>query len=208
MVEEKQRNFRVVGIGGTLRPRSASLGALRRVLGAAEKAGADTELLDLRALDLPVYRPGVELEEFGPAAGRLVGAMRGADALVFGTAAYHGTLAGVTKNALDFAQFLSEDGRPYLDGKVVGLVATAGGAQAAANANDAMVHIVHALRGVVAPLTVPVPRAWAVADNEGNIPDGNYGDRLDGLGLLVVDLGGKLTADDKVHAKADAGVAA
>lgn len=191
----RENDLKVVGIGGTLRSGSASLGAVRRALAAAAEAGAETELLDLRELDLPMYEPGVALEEYGPGVERLVGAMRGADALILGTAAYHGSLAGVTKNALDFAQFLSGGERPYFDGKMVGLVSTAGGAQAGTSANDAMVHVVHALRGVVAPLMVPIPRAWQVADDEGNITDDGYGDRLDQLGKLVVDLGGKLAAE-------------
>ena len=45
-------------------------------------------------------------------------------------------------------QFLGRDEPAYLDGKVVGLISTAGGEQAAANANAAMVHAVHALRGI------------------------------------------------------------
>jgi hypothetical protein len=52
--------------------------------------------------------------------------MRGSDAATLTTAAYHETLAGTTKNALDFAQFLSRDQRPYFDGKVGGLVVMAG----------------------------------------------------------------------------------
>ncbi|HEV8044610.1 MAG TPA: NADPH-dependent FMN reductase, partial [Rubrobacter sp.] len=132
--------LKVVGIGGTLREGSTSLGALRRALGAAEEAGAETELLDLRELGLPMYQPGRPLEDYGDNVRGFVEALREADALLVSTAAYHGTLAGVTKNALDFAQFLGRDERPYFDGKVVGLISTAGGEQAAANANGAMVH--------------------------------------------------------------------
>ena len=189
------KDLKVVGIGGTLREGSASLGALRRALSAAEEAGAETELLDLRGLNLPMYEPGLSLEEYGAGVGRFVGAVRGADALILSTAAYHGTLAGVTKNALDFAQFLSGGERPYFDGKVVGLISTAGGDQAGANANAAMVDVVHALRGVVAPLMVTLPRAWKLTDGGGNVTDGGYGDRLDKLGRLVVDLGAKLAAE-------------
>jgi NAD(P)H-dependent FMN reductase len=43
--------LRVVGIGGTLREGSTSLGALRWALEAAEEAGEESELLDLRALN-------------------------------------------------------------------------------------------------------------------------------------------------------------
>lgn len=193
----RERRLKVVGVGGTLREGSASLGALRRALAAAGEAGAETELLDLRELDLPMYQPGVTLDEYGSGVKRLVGALRGADAVLISTAAYHGTLAGVTKNALDFAQFLSGGEHPYFDGKVVGLISTAGGEQAGANATGALVHVVHSLRGVVAPLMVSISKAWQRADGLGDITDELYGRRLDSLGELVVDLAGGLAARDE-----------
>jgi FMN reductase len=193
----REERLRVVGVGGTLREGSASLGALRRALAAAGEAGAETELLDLRELDLPMYQPGRALEEYGSGVGRLVEELRGADAVLISTAAYHGTLAGVTKNALDFAQFLSDGDHPYFDGKVVGLISTAGGEQAGANATGALVHVVHSLRGVVAPLMVPISKAWQRADGSGDITDELYGRRLDNLGELVVELAGRLAARDE-----------
>ncbi len=192
----RHEHLRVVGIGGTLRENSTSLGALQRVLQAAEEAEARTELLDLRELDLPMYVPGKSLGEYDENVGRFLESIRRANALVVGTAAYHGTLAGVTKNALDFIQFLSRDERPYLDGKVVGLVATAGGDQAATNATGALVNVVHALRGMVAPLMVPIPKSWQLSDDEGNITDENYGGRLDKLGGLLVDLSSRLSGEE------------
>ena len=192
----------VVGIGGTLRENSTSLGALKRVLWAAEEAGAHAELLDLRELDLPMYAPGKKLGDYGENVERFLEVIRGADAAVVSTAAYHGTLAGVTKNALDFTQFLARDEKPYLDGKVVGLVATAGGDQAATNATGALVHVVHALRGIVAPLMVPIPKAWQASNGKGNITDENYGGRLDNLGGLLVDLASKLGTEEPAKQEA------
>ena len=199
--------MRVVGIGGTLREGSTSLGALRRALGAAEEAGAETELLDLRELELPMYEPGRLLEDYGDNVRGFVEAVREADALLVSTAAYHGTLAGVTKNALDFAQFLGRDERPYFDGKVVGLISTAGGDQAATNANGAMVHTVYALRGVVAPMMVAIPKTWQRSDEEGNIIDDGYGERLDSLGRLVVDLAEKIGAGEPSRRAEPVGIA-
>ena len=192
--------MKVVRIGGTLRENSTSLGALRRSLGAAAEAGAGIELLDLNELRLPMYEPGKPLDDYGENVRRLIEAISGADALLVSTAAYHGTLAGVTKNALDFVQFLGKEERPYLDGKVVGLISTAGGEQAAANA--AMVHVVHSLRGIVAPLMVGVTRAWRRTDDRGDITDDNYGRRLDDLGGLVVDLAEKIGVAEPVGAVA------
>ncbi len=192
MMNSIEKRPHVVGIGGTLRDGSTGLRALERALAAAEEAGATTELLDLRELGLPMYEPGKLLKEFGESAEKLVEAMRGADAMLWGTAAYHGTLAGVTKNALDFAQFMSRDENPYLQDKVVGLVATAGGGMAAVNAINAMVNVVHALRGVAAPLSVPVTQSWNVFDDEGNINDEGVAERLESLGRLVVEMAAKL----------------
>jgi FMN reductase len=153
---------------------------------------ATTELLDLRELDLPLYEPGKPLEGCGENVKEVVEAMRGADALLWSTAAYHGTLAGVTKNALDFAQFLAQDERPYLQGRVVGLISTAGGGMAAVNAIGAMVNAVHALRGVAAPLSVPVTQSWKAFDEEGNIRDEGVARRLESLGWIVVEMATKL----------------
>ena len=204
----EERRIKVVGVGGTLREGSASLGALRRALAAAGEAGAETELLDLRELDLPMYEPGLPLDEYGLGVERLVEGLRGADAVLISTAAYHGTLAGVTKNALDFAQFLSGGDHPYFDGKVVGLISTAGGEQAGANATGAMVHVVHALRGVVAPLVVSISKAWQRADGSGEITDEAYAGRLDALGRLVVELAGGIAAQRGTTEAGRAGVAA
>lgn len=190
------RKPHVVGIGGTLRNGSTGLRALERALLAAEEAGATTELLDLRELDLPMYQPGRPLEEYGENVQRLVEAMRGADAMLWSTAAYHGTLAGVTKNALDFAQLLARDEKPYLQDKVVGLIATAGGNMAAVNAINAMTNVVHALRGVAAPLSVPVAQSWKIFDEEGNLSDEEVAGRLGSLGRLVVGMATKLGAGE------------
>jgi FMN reductase len=193
--------LRVVGIGGTLREGSTSLGALRRALVAAKEAGAETELLDLRELNLPMYEPGRPLEEYGPEVERFVETVHGADALLLSTAAYHGTLAGVTKNALDFMQFTARDEKPYFQDKVVGLIATAGGDLAGANAVAAMVNAVHALRGTVAPLTVAVSQVWKRADEAGDITDEDYGGRLEKLGRLVVEMAARLKPQTEPEAQ-------
>jgi len=185
----------IVGIGGTLRDGSTGLRALEEALVAAEAAGATTELLDLRELGLPMYEPGRPLEEYGEGVKRLVEAMRGADAMLWSTATYHGTLAGVTKNALDFAQFMARDEKPYLQDKVIGLIATAGGGMGAVNAISAMVDVVHALRGVAAPLSVPVTQSWKAFDEEGNVRDQGVARRLESLGRLVVEMATKLGAE-------------
>jgi FMN reductase len=188
------KKIHVVGIGGTLRDGSTGLRALEETLWSAEEAGATTELLNLGDLALPMYEPGKPLQEYGKNVKGFVEAMRGADAMLWSTAAYHGTLAGVTKNALDFTQFMARDERPYLQDKVIGLIATAGGSMAGVNAINAMVNVVHTLRGVAAPLSVPIAQSWKAFDEEGNIRDEEVAGRLHSLGRLVVEMAEKLGA--------------
>lgn len=176
----------VVGIGGTLRENSTSRWALERALQSAAAAGASTELLALNDLRLPMYEPGKPLAEYDASVKHFVEAVRRADAMIWSTAGYHGTLVGATKNALEFIEFLAKDPRPYLSERTIGLIATAGGDIAAVNAIGAMVHVVHSLRGNVAPLLVPIPAAQKVFDGDGEILDPKWSGRLDQLGKLVV----------------------
>lgn len=177
----------IVGIGGTLRPNSTSLAALQVALRAAAAHGAATELLDLNELRLPMYEPERELEEYDATVRRFVETVRRADGLIWSTAAYNGTLAGVTKNAIDYLHFLSDAQPPYLHEKVVGLIAVAGGDAAAMNTINAMVHSVHSLRGTAAPLMVGIPNVARVIDAHGAVIDAKWRARLEQLGKLVVE---------------------
>lgn len=181
----------IVGLGGTLRERSTSRWALERALRSAEAAGATTELLALYDLNLPMFIPGKPVAAYDESVARLLDAVRQADGLLISTAGYHGTLVGATKNALDFLEFLSEEERPYLHEKVVGLIATASGELAGVNAINALVHTVYALRGTVAPLLVPIARPREVFDAQGQVVDAKAAGRLDQLGLLVVETASK-----------------
>jgi FMN reductase len=121
-----------------------------------------------------------------------------ADALLISTAAYHGTLAGVTKNALDYLDFLSGEPEPYLRNKPVGLIATAGGDAAAVNSISALVHIVHSLRGIALPLSAPIFNAEKVFDHQGNITNEKYALRLKQLGKMLIETAGRFQEHPRV----------
>jgi FMN reductase len=90
----------VLGVGGSLREGSYSSRGVSLCLELARQHGADTRLLELRAVELPLYRPDVEpLPETARGVGELV---RWADAFVLGTPDYHGTMSGAMKNFLDY----------------------------------------------------------------------------------------------------------
>lgn len=175
-------DVRVVGIGGSLQASSTSRAALEVALRGAGEAGATTRLFDVRTLDLPLYRPDRTAPD---AARQLADEVAEADALVWSSPLYHGSVSGSFKNAIDWLQLLADRDPPYLSDKVVGLLTTAGGVQGLQGINS-MEFIVRALRGWAVPLVVPVAHAWQAFDGDGRLTDDRVRTQLEALGAEVV----------------------
>lgn len=156
---------RVLGIGGSMRRPSTSLAALDAALDAAREAGAVVERMDVRALDLPMFEPGHD-DDPPPDAARLADAVHGADALVWSSPLYHGSISGSFKNVIDWLDLMKRHDPPYLTGKAVGLISTAGGVQGL-QAINTMEFIVRALRGFAVPFVLPIARAEQVFPDHG-----------------------------------------
>jgi hypothetical protein len=75
------RTLTIVGLGGSLARRSRSWAALELALEGAASAGAETLLLDLRELGLPMYEP--DDDEPTPAAAHLIESCYGADGMLW-----------------------------------------------------------------------------------------------------------------------------
>jgi FMN reductase len=155
----------IVAVGGTLRPGSSTEKAMQHVLNAAERAGARTRLISGPALQLPMYEP--DNPERTDAARDLVAQLAVADGIILGSPGYHGSISGLIKNALDYAEDLRGDRRPYFSGRAVGCIATAGGWPGAVNTLGALRDIVHALRGWPTPLGAAINSSEPVFDDEG-----------------------------------------
>ena len=141
---------RIVGIGGTVHPGSSTEQALRLAAATAEAAGAEVTVFGGDYLrTLPHYRGEGYGVEDGAA---LVEAVRRADGVIVSAPGYHGTISGLVKNALDYLEDLARDERPYLEGRAVGLIATAYGDQATMSTIQTLRSIVHALRGWPTPM--------------------------------------------------------
>lgn len=143
----------IVALGGTLRPESTTGRLLAAALAMAEARGARTTLLTGDDIAFPHYEPG---NENHAAIGRYLEALRSADAIIVGSPGYHGTLSGLVKTALDYVEQLRGDDRVYFDGLPVGLIATAGGWQAAVSTLQALRTITHSLRGWPTPIGLAI----------------------------------------------------
>lgn len=139
----------IVGLGGTSRPGSTSERALQTALAHVASLGCDTLAFTGSRLPAEIYDPS--LTQRSDVALALVDALRRADGLIVATPAYHGGVSGLVKNALDFAEDLRSDERIYLEGRAVGCIVCADGAQAMGSTLAALRAIVHALRGWPTP---------------------------------------------------------
>jgi FMN reductase len=143
------RQLLIVGLGGTTREASTSERALALALKHCEQLGARTQLFAGRALDLPPYDPANAGKV--PQAQPLIDALRQADGVIVATPSYHGSISGLVKNALDYTEDMRTDARPYFDGRAVGCIVVAEGAQAMGSTLITLRSIVHALRGWPTP---------------------------------------------------------
>lgn len=173
----------IVAIGGTVRPESSTHWALHGAVEAARAEGAEVTVFDGDyLLGLPFYGgPG---HSAGDGAG-LVDAVRRADGVILATPGYHGTMSGLVKNAIDYLEDLSKDARPYLDGRAVGLIATAYGHQAAMTSLLSLRTIVHALRGWPTPFGAAVRTRNGLFSSEGACGDPSIAAQLALVGQQV-----------------------
>jgi len=165
-----------VAIAGSLRAESHTRTALGHALDAAEAAGADAELLDLRTFELPPLNPDADEQGDSAAFARRV---READAILLGTPMYHGSYSGVLKNALDHCGF------DEFEGKTVGLLGVSGGSFPI-TALDHLRSVCRALDAWVLPHQAAVPRASS-AFQAGDFVDESVEKRVATLGRRVVE---------------------
>lgn len=172
-----------MGIGGSLCNEPDNLSALKIALDGAKKAGSQTQLFDLKTMNLPMYVH--EMEQTPVAVKQLCDAVHESHGLIWCSPLYHGTISGVFKNALDWLELLHDKKPPYLTDKVVGLICTSGGTHGL-QAINSMEFVVRALRGWTVPFVVPIDRASKIFDENGQCKEEKITKNLHMLGEEVV----------------------
>lgn len=136
-------------------------------------------------LNLPLYDPAAT--DRSREAKALVEAFRACDGLIIASPAYHGTISGMVKNALDYAEDLRADVRSYLDGIAVGCIACGAGWQAAVQTLACLRTIVHCLRGWPTPFGAALNSGQKLFDSSGECIDPTVGSQLELVGRQVCD---------------------
>jgi NAD(P)H-dependent FMN reductase len=166
---------RIVAVSGSRRDGSYTLKALRYALDAASEAGADTDLIDLGSVDLPLYHP--DEGDRGDAAA-LKRQVRDADGVILGSPVYHGSYSSTFRN---FHDYCSKD---EFENTAVGLLVVAGGGTIASTL-DHMRVTVRGVRGHAVPNQVGIRNASSKFDGE-TFTDDDLRDRTEQLGRDVV----------------------
>jgi FMN reductase len=142
-------------------------GRLRRALEEAiaraeEDGGVELELLDLAERRL-AFADGRDPEELGDDTAAVIAAIEEADAVVFATPVYRGSMTAVLKNVFDQLPV------PALDGKVVALVAMGGSDHHFLGPDRHLRDVLSFLGALVIPVSVYLTGA--------DFPDGGTGAR-------------------------------
>ncbi len=160
----------LVALAGSLRAESYTYRALELVCAEAEAVGATADLVDLSALDLPLFDP--DAGEAGDAS-ELSRRVDAADVVVLGTPMYHGSYSSPLKTALDYL------GGEEFDGKTVGLLAVAGGSFPLP-ALEHLRTVCRSLGAWVLPHQVAIPTASDAFDGR-TLTDADVEDRIETL---------------------------
>lgn len=95
---------RLLAVSGSMRKGSFNTKLLAIAVEAAKAAGAAVEVIELKALNLPLYDGDLEVQEGLPEGARtLKEAIRKAQGLLIASPEYNTSISGVLKNAIDWA---------------------------------------------------------------------------------------------------------
>lgn len=177
----REMSLKILGVASSMREISYSTHILKQALEKSEKNGAETRLLDLRKLQLPMYHPE---KNNSPEIDKVTEYVKWADAFILASPDYHGSMSGVMKNFLDF--FWSD-----FAGKTFGYICASH--EKGLTAMDQMRTAVRQCYGWSMPYGVSV-NSDQDFDKQGNITNENIISRIETIGRDLV-VYGSLIAD-------------
>jgi NAD(P)H-dependent FMN reductase len=123
-------------------------------------------------MEMPFCDERRDERSYPPGVARLRRVVGRAHGILLGSPEYHGSMSGALKNALDLLGFAQ------LEGKMVGLVAVAGGSQSATGTLAHMRTVCRHLHAWVVPHQVSISRIGDAFTPEGHLKDRVHEERL------------------------------
>ena len=114
--QQQLNQLHILGIAGSMRQGSYGTQILKMVLEEAKKYNTDTQILDLRQVNLPLYDPENTTLLDNPSTSKennnsnnnsnnlatISNALKWADSIILSSPDYHGSMSGAMKNFLDY----------------------------------------------------------------------------------------------------------
>ncbi len=91
-----------MGIAGSMRQDSYSTQVLKMVLKEAKKYKTETQILELRQVNLPLYNPSASYGNDNGINDNVSNALKWTDSIILSSPDYHGSMSGAIKNFLDY----------------------------------------------------------------------------------------------------------
>ena len=167
--------MQVLAFSGSLRERSYNT-ALARAAADLAPAGVDVDLYDGLA-ELPPYDEDLDGEDAPASVRDLRERIEHADALLFVTPEYNGSIPGVLKNAIDWASRPPRGGAAIW-GKTAGVAGATTGQYGAIWAQQDLRRVLGIAGARVIDGEVPVARAHDAFDESGRLTDSRVAARL------------------------------
>jgi chromate reductase len=165
---------KILAVSGSLRADSYNTNLLRAAIEAAPE-GVDLALWEGIG-DLPIYDQDLELGELPASVRRLRDDWEAADAILFATPEYNGSIPGGLKNAVDWAS------RPKfeaaLTNKTVAVLGASTGQFGALWAQTDLKKVLGTAGARVVGTEIPVGRAHEKFDSQGRLLDGELFEQL------------------------------
>lgn len=188
---------RILALAGSTRQESYNKRLVRIPARAAESAGAQVTVIDLRDLPMPLFDEDLEREQGPPENARtLKRLMVESDGLLVSSPEYNSSITAVLKNAIDWASRPAPDEIPLVAfrGKVATLMSASPGALGGLRGLVHLRSILGNIGAIVLPDQVAVPRAFEAFDAAGNLRDAKQQQKVEELGRGLVQFLRKLKA--------------
>ena len=103
-LQQQLTQLHILGIAGSMRQGSYGTQILKMVLQESKKYKTDTQILELRQINLPIYDPSASYESNNNNNNieRVGTALKWADSIILSSPDYHGSMSGAMKNFLDY----------------------------------------------------------------------------------------------------------
>jgi len=165
---------KILALAGSTRTGSYNKKLIRVAAAAAQAAGAEVTLVDLRDLPMPLFDEDLETAQGIPEnAQKLKALMKAHQGLLLACPEYNSSITGVLKNAIDWASRPMEGEEPLecFTGKVAALMSASPGSLGGLRGLVAVRSILENLQVLVLPEQVAVAKAHDAFAEDGSLRD-------------------------------------